>query len=377
MSIPLSDFAKAAIEHALDRHSIQLREVDLSSIDVILDRQRELGSTCDHNSLVLCYGAWLGEFICRRVGGEWVGLNEPTPPRVRVGGVDYSPLDAVARRLAEETAPRIEELVERLRQASREMIDAVRAGQINQAAWDQLSSDPRFTASQITLMNRSQAPAALDPWLTDNGSLKGQRVLCLAAGGGTHGPLFASAGAQVTVVDFSKKLLALDQQIALTNGLMIETIKTSMEDLSMIPDATFDCVVQPVSFTYIPNLSDVYSEVHRVLKPNGLYVSQHKQPFSLQAESVFHSNGYRVSVPNAEGLSLLPTALRSINREHETVEFIHTLDAILGGLCRHGFIIEDFHEPPRGDAWAPLGSAEHRATFLPPYLKVKARRTGC
>jgi hypothetical protein len=31
-------------------------------------------------------------------------------------------------------------------------------------------------------------------------------------------------------------------------------------------------------------------------------------------------------------------------------------------------------QPPRGDALAPPGSPGHRAWFLPPYLRIKARR---
>jgi len=53
---------------------------------------------------------------------------------------------------------------------------------------------------------------------------------------------------------------------------------------------------------------------------------------------------------------------------------VHGLDALIGGLCRAGFVIEAFSEPPRADASAPAGSPGHRAWFLPPYLKIKARR---
>src|SRR5215210_3922862 len=55
-----------------------------------------------------------------------------------------------------------------------------------------------------------------DPWtfIDDCGWLghdvAGKRVLCLAAGGGWHGPLFASVGARVTVVDISPEMLARD-----------------------------------------------------------------------------------------------------------------------------------------------------------------------
>ena len=48
----------------------------------------------------------------------------------------------------------------------------------------------------------------VDPlgWL--GGEIRGKAVLCLAAGGGKHGPLYAAAGAIVTVVDLSPAQLA-------------------------------------------------------------------------------------------------------------------------------------------------------------------------
>lgn len=52
----------------------------------------------------------------------------------------------------------------------------------------------------------------------------------------------------------------------------------------------------------------------------------------------------------------MPANERLSYREYGTVEFVHTLDELLGGLCRSGFIIEDIQEPPRGDAWAPTNS---------------------
>jgi hypothetical protein len=70
----------------------------------------------------------------------------------------------------------------------------------------------------------------------------------------------------------------------------------------------------------------------------------------------------------------LPAVSGHDHREAGTHEFLHTFDALLGGLCRAGFVIEDLSEPSLGDAWAPPDSADHRAAFLPPYVKVKARR---
>jgi hypothetical protein len=55
---------------------------------------------------------------------------------------------------------------------------------------------------------------------------------------------------------------------------------------------------------------------------------------------------------------------------------VHPLSALLGGICRAGFTIEDVSEPDHARPDAEVGSFAHRAAYLPPYLRVLARRTG-
>ena len=86
-----------------------------------------------------------------------------------------------------------------------------------------------------------------------DGSLDGKQVLCLGGGGGLQAPLYAAAGATVTVVDISPEMLEQDGQVARERGLELHTIAASMDDLSMLANASFDLVTQPVSTCYVPN----------------------------------------------------------------------------------------------------------------------------
>src|SRR5690606_8495589 len=100
-------------------------------------------------------------------------------------------------------------------------------------------------------------------WL--GGSVVGQRILCLGAGGGRQGPLYAAAGAVVTVVDISPAQLELDRQVAAERRLTLTTGEASMDDLSMLGTAVFDVIIHPVSTCYVPDLRPVYAEVARLL----------------------------------------------------------------------------------------------------------------
>jgi SAM-dependent methyltransferase len=209
-------------------------------------------------------------------------------------------------------------------------------------------------------------------WL--GGDVTGKRLLCLAAGGGRHSVLFASAGAQVTVFDLSPRMLELDRNVAAQRRLDIRVVEGSMDDLTMFADGSFDIVVQPVSTCYVPDLAPVYREVARVLVADGVYVSQHKQPVSLQAEDVPSARGYLLNEPYYR-TGPLPSALEgSWHRETGALEFLHRWDQLLGTLCRSGFVIEDVAEPRHGDPKAEVGSFAHRSCYAPPYIKIKARR---
>jgi len=216
-------------------------------------------------------------------------------------------------------------------------------------------------------------------WLGD--SIAGKNLLCLAAGGGRQSSLYAAAGAMVTVVDLSGAMLELDRQVALERGYSLRLFETSMDDLSMLREGEFDIVIHPVSTCYLPRVQQVFAEVARVIRPGGLYVSQHKQPTSLQTsiEPASHS-GYELKhryyrdtpIPPADPNSSVARRLR----ETGAVEFLHRWEQLIGGICRAGFVIEDLSEPMHAKKDAPRGSFADRASYVAPYVRLKARRKG-
>lgn len=232
-------------------------------------------------------------------------------------------------------------------------------------AADEAFSDPRAWLGGGGPSGRPWLPARFD----------GLEVLCLAAGGGKHGPLYAAAGGKVTVVDLSPAMLALDRAVARERRLDLEIVQGSMDDLAMLAAGRFDLVIHPVSTCYLPDVARVFHEVARVTRAGGLYVSQHKAPTSLQVSLEPGAAGrFEVVHPQAAG-GALPPAPPSRLREAGTQEFVHSLTALLGGICQAGFAIEDVCEPDHKRPAATPGSFADRAAFVPPYLRVLARRT--
>lgn len=245
----------------------------------------------------------------------------------------------------------------------------------NRQAWNELAERGAALARPAGDAEFADPLAAIDPagWLRRGlgGSVTGKRVLCLAAGGGRQGPLHAAAGMEVTVVDLSDAMLERDRQVAAARGLNLRIVQASMDDLSELRDGEFDAVVQPVSSCYVPDLVPVYAEVARVLKPSGVYVSQHKTPTSLQASSKLEFPGrLRLETPYYhEGP--LPPAEPCRTREPGAVEFLHRWESLIGGLCRAGFVVEDLTEPSHANE---PGDHGRRSQYVAPYVRILARR---
>jgi ubiquinone/menaquinone biosynthesis C-methylase UbiE len=184
---------------------------------------------------------------------------------------------------------------------------------------------------------------------------------------------YASAGAQVTVVDLSNKMLQLDEQEARRRGLQVRILETSMDDLSALRESQFDIVHQPVSTCYVPDVEAVYREVSRVMRPGGLYISQHKTPTSLQITNRDQQNTYVIGLEYYQQ-GPLPKGDDRSYREEGATEYLHRWEQLTGGLCRQGFVIEDLREPVRADPSAPVGHFRHRGRYVAPYVRIKARR---
>jgi SAM-dependent methyltransferase len=245
----------------------------------------------------------------------------------------------------------------------------------NRRAWDALVAKRQCFTRPARDEDFVDPLAKVDQlgWL--GGEIRGKTLLCLAAGGGKHGPLYAVAGALVTVVDISPAMLELDRQVAAERRIELSTVEASMDDMPMLAAASFDIVINPVSTFYVPRVEPVYREIARVTRPGGLYISQHKSPTSLQTNVKPDQRGYELTEPYYRA-GPLPPVLGSPHREPGTLEYLHRWEELLGLMCRAGFVIEDLVEPLHAKPDATRGDFAHRSQFVAPYVRVKARRVG-
>jgi SAM-dependent methyltransferase len=193
--------------------------------------------------------------------------------------------------------------------------------------------------------------------------LKGAPVLCLASGGGQQAPIFAAAGARVTVLDNSPKQLEQDRLVAKREGLSLITIEGDMADLSRFADESFELIFHPCSNLFIPDVRPVWREAFRVLRRKGTLLAGFVNPLIyLFGDRLDERSGLEVrhTLPYSDLESLTEDERRQLIERNEPLEFGHTLEDQLGGQTAAGFWITAFYE----DRHRTLPVARYTPTYI-------------
>ena len=198
--------------------------------------------------------------------------------------------------------------------------------------------------------------------------LAGTAILCLASGGGQQGPVFAAAGADVTVFDNSPAQLARDDEVAAREGLSIRTVLGDMRDLTAFAHASFDVVFNPVSNVFCPDLAPVWQESFRVLRPGGLLLAGFMNPdiFIFDVAALDEREEFVVRYR-------LPFSTLDLSEDERAgaygdgpIEYSHSLTEQIGGQLAAGFILTHLVEAPH--------HADLTARYMPGYIATRARK---
>ncbi|MEM9190557.1 MAG: class I SAM-dependent methyltransferase [Myxococcota bacterium] len=262
--------------------------------------------------------------------------------------------------------------------------------QYNRAAWDaQVDQENRWTVGAppeaVASAREGNVSVLLTPtkpvperWFEP---LRGKNLLCLASGGGQQGPLFAAAGAHVTVFDASPRQLAQDRMVADREGLPLRTVEGDMRDLHPFDDETFDLIFHPCSNSFVDEILPVWQEAFRVLRPSGRLLAGVAQPFAwvLDPDAAaagrvtmkYPTRNLQSGAPHRDLLDLTPEDRTRYEAAQEPLGVAHSLTAQLGGQLRAGFQLLDLYEDNAGEE-----SDENKtmSKFFDPYLATLALR---
>lgn len=249
----------------------------------------------------------------------------------------------------------------------------------NRRAWDQESRDGSAWClpvgpEVIQAAREGSWSVILTPnravprdWL---GNIAGKHVLCLASGGGQQAPVLAAAGARVTSFDLSEEQLNKDREVAAREGLSLSCVQGNMANLSRFPAESFDLIFHPVSNVFVPDVSAVWKECYRVLKPEGILVAGFMNPclFLFNHSEVEETGSLvvRYPLPYNEPESLDASEQARWRQSGRPAEFSHSLEAQIGGQLAAGFVLTGLYE----DTWSDEATLFNR--FAPVAIATRA-----
>ena len=191
--------------------------------------------------------------------------------------------------------------------------------------------------------------------------LPGLELLALACGGGQQGPIFAAAGANVTVFDNSPRQLDRDREVAAREGLTnLRTVEGDARNLSQFADESFDFIFHPVSNLFIPEIRPIWREAFRVLRPGGSLLAGFMNPifyiFNLdKAEQPEAQLEVQYKLPYADLDH--PEICQRLMEKGWPLEYSHSLTDQLAGQMEAGFhlvgLYEDRHQGTLISAYTP------------------------
>jgi SAM-dependent methyltransferase len=250
----------------------------------------------------------------------------------------------------------------------------------NKQAWDrQVANGNRWTVPvtpeviaatraahwSVVLTAVKEVPAAWFP------PLAGLDVLGLACGGGQQCPVFAAAGANVTVLDNSSAQLSRDREVAQREGLNLRTVEGDIADLSAFGDASFDLIFHPVSNVFAAAVRPIYREAARVLRRGGILMAGFMNPdiYIFDREAVDRRGVLRVKykLPYEDARDLPPRELREMIEKGWPLEHSHSLEDQIGGQCDAGLYVTAFYE----DRFAPE-SGDIPSRYMPYFYATRA-----
>ncbi len=174
--------------------------------------------------------------------------------------------------------------------------------------------------------------------------LKGKKVLGLASGGGQQMPIFAAQGALCFLLDYSKRQIQSDLDVAAREGYEINAVRADMTKPLPFDSESFDIIFHPVSNCYIEDVAHVWRECYRLLKKGGVLFAGLDNGvnflFGEDEREIKHKLPFN---PLKDG-----ALMSELQADDNGVQFSHTIEEQIRGQLKAGFRLLDLYEDTNG-----------------------------
>lgn len=173
--------------------------------------------------------------------------------------------------------------------------------------------------------------------------LKGKKVLDLGCGYGWHCKYSIECGADsVLGIDLSEKMIITAKEKNSDERIRYQVC--GLDDYDY-PEDTFDFVVSNLVLHYIEGLNEIYKNIYRTLKKNGIFLFNIEHPVftgSVNQDWIYNAEGKALYWPIDNyfypGLRQTHFLGKDVTKQH------HTLTQIINGLLQCGFSIKVIEE---------------------------------
>lgn len=229
----------------------------------------------------------------------------------------------------------------------------------NRVGWERWSAYYQAHANLPTEVVHYQEDIVDEDDLHLCGEVEGSCVVELGCGGGQGSIAFARKGAFAVGVDFSAEQLRHAKILAELNNVRPAWVMGDMRQLGMLRDRIADVVFSSWAFGYVGELSTVFKEAFRIMKPLGRLV------FAMG-----HPINYMIDDSHPEQPLLIRRSYFDegpVNYAWNGVPFTdyhRTTSTIVQAALGAGFTLTALHEPP------PLPNGVRRSMFWSEAFKM-------
>lgn len=175
------------------------------------------------------------------------------------------------------------------------------------------------------------------------GDIKNKKILDAGCGEGYLSRLMEKAGATVTAIDYSSKMIEIAKRRT-TSELNIEIKQANCENLYFLVEETFDLVVSNMVIQDLENYQQAFKEIYRVLRNDGVFIFSILHPCFQTPKSGWEKGHAGENLYWKVDNYFYEGAYEQ--RGMDQVIFYHrTLTSYVQALCKAGFLIEDIVEP--------------------------------
>jgi SAM-dependent methyltransferase len=244
-------------------------------------------------------------------------------------------------------------------------------GSPNIAAWDRIAGKLSAEAGPADGVIRYGDDLATERDLRLLGTLEGKRVLELGCGTGHNAVALVHQGAKAIAIEPSEQLAACARRFAEIEQVRIEVRSGDLADLAFLRAETVDVAFSAGALGEVDDLDRVLRQVHRVLRPNGVFVCAMPHPFALCVARDATAGGGPLPLGRIELVrSYLDGGPVTVERMGESFTlYVRPLSAMFAAFTRAGFDVDHLLELA-AETSADPGPA------LPTTVIWRARRLG-